>query len=206
MQIRERVIDNATKLFMSRGCKSLTMDDISSENGISKRTLYKMFKDKSSLLEACIYNIAQKRKRYLLNISNSSDNVIEFLLKIHDFESKYMDNTNEVFFEEIKRFYPNDYEKSFLGMREEHLKYIKLLLIDGREQGVFIDNGGDIEIEAQVLISFVKGPSYWSYDIDANKYTRKELFYSTVVMYLRGLSTPKGIKIIDDFFADKNIN
>lgn len=206
MEIRERIIENATRLFMARGCKSLTMDDISTENGISKRTLYEMFKDKSALLEACIDNIARKRKDYFVNMSNSSENVIDFLLKIHNFEADYMDNTSNVFLEEIKRFYPEVYEKSFLGMRDEHLKYTKYLIVEGRKEGVFIDKIGDVDLESQVLTTFVKGPSSWASDMNNTQCSRRLYFYSTIVIFLRGLSTPKGIKIIDDFFADKNIN
>ena len=50
MDLRERIIENSMEMFLHRGCKSVTMDDIATENGISKRTLYELFSDKSTFL------------------------------------------------------------------------------------------------------------------------------------------------------------
>lgn len=204
MVTKERIIENATKLFMTRGCKSLTMDDISAANGISKRTLYEMFADKSALLEACLNMMAGKRKAFFDEVGKSTTNVLEFLLKVHDFESESMGNTSEVFFDEIKKFYPEVYERTFLGMKVEHEKYTKMMLESGRKQGVFIDSFGDIEIEAKILAFFVKIPAIGMPEFDKNIISRKEIFINTIVVYLRGLSTPKGIKIIDDYFLKNN--
>lgn len=204
MVTKERILETSTKLFLARGCKSLTMDDISAANGISKRTLYEMFTDKSALLEACIKVMFEKRKAFFEEVCRTTDNVLEFLLKIHDFESESIGNTSGLFFEEIQKFFPDVYERTFLGMRQEHEKHTKSMLLKGREQGVFIDNLGDIEMEAKILAFFVKNPSAGASDLDRNTYSRKEIFFNTFVIYLRGLSTPKGMKIIDDYFLRSN--
>lgn len=200
MVTKERIIESATKLFMTRGCKSLTMDDISAANGISKRTLYEMFSDKSALLEACIQGMAEKRKAFFAEVGKTTSNVLEFLLMVHDFESESMGNASEVFFDEIQKFFPEVYERTFLGMKVEHEKYTRMMLERGRAQGVFIDKVGNIELEAKILALFVKGPVTGAPEFDKNIYSRKDIFFNTIVVYLRGLSTPKGMKIIDDYF------
>ena len=53
-ELRERIIDTAVEAFSAHGIKSITMDDIATSLGISKRTLYEVFSDKETLLEECI--------------------------------------------------------------------------------------------------------------------------------------------------------
>ena len=45
-ELRDRIIVKATEAFTAHGIKSITMDDIATSLGISKRTLYEVFEDK----------------------------------------------------------------------------------------------------------------------------------------------------------------
>ena len=49
MDPKKKITETSLELFLQRGCKTVTMDDIAKENGISKRTLYEIFTDKSPL-------------------------------------------------------------------------------------------------------------------------------------------------------------
>ena len=62
MELRDRIIEVSSDLFMSNGCKSVTMDEVAAANGISKRTLYEHFKDKTNLLEECLLMMEEKMK------------------------------------------------------------------------------------------------------------------------------------------------
>ena len=53
MDLKERIVQTALVLFGKYGIKSITMDEIASGLGISKRTLYETFKDKESILMEC---------------------------------------------------------------------------------------------------------------------------------------------------------
>src|SRR6478609_7501874 len=50
--MREKIIKKAGELFLKVGFKSITMDDIAREMGISKKTIYKHFENKELLIEA----------------------------------------------------------------------------------------------------------------------------------------------------------
>ena len=50
LHLRDLIIDTAMSMFKQRGIKSVTMDELSSRMGISKRTLYELFEDKETLL------------------------------------------------------------------------------------------------------------------------------------------------------------
>src|SRR5882672_146282 len=54
--IRQRIVDAARIHFFSHGFRSVTMDDLAEELGISKKTLYAHFPGKAELLEAVLVN------------------------------------------------------------------------------------------------------------------------------------------------------
>ena len=52
MRAEERILEAASELFFRHGIKSITMDEIASHLGMSKRTIYHSYDDKDSLVEA----------------------------------------------------------------------------------------------------------------------------------------------------------
>ncbi|MBW7846308.1 MAG: TetR/AcrR family transcriptional regulator, partial [Bacteroidia bacterium] len=53
-EVKEKLLVEASSLFMRFGFKSMTMDDVSRELGISKKTLYQYFSDKNELVNQCV--------------------------------------------------------------------------------------------------------------------------------------------------------
>ncbi len=54
LELRERIVELALDSFATHGIKSITMDEIATTLGISKRTLYEVFPDKETLLLECL--------------------------------------------------------------------------------------------------------------------------------------------------------
>ena len=111
-ELRERIIDTAVEAFSAHGIKSITMDDIATSLGISKRTLYEVFSDKG--------------------------NVLEVLLKCYQRSIEQFHATNKKFFEDIKK-YPKAY--ALMTNRhnqdsEETVNFFK----EGVKQGIFRDD------------------------------------------------------------------
>ena len=55
--MKTKIIKRATELFLTLGFKSVTMDDIANELGISKKTIYVHFKNKTKLVEEVTFNL-----------------------------------------------------------------------------------------------------------------------------------------------------
>lgn len=51
--MRELIVETALTLFLKQGVRTTTMDQISDQLGISKKTLYEHFDSKESLMAAC---------------------------------------------------------------------------------------------------------------------------------------------------------
>lgn len=50
MEIKDKIALAAGELFMQNGVKNVSMDEVASQLGMSKRTIYQYFKDKEEIL------------------------------------------------------------------------------------------------------------------------------------------------------------
>ncbi|MDR2058138.1 MAG: TetR/AcrR family transcriptional regulator, partial [Dysgonamonadaceae bacterium] len=106
MELRERIIESASELFFHKGIKSMSMSDIANAAGISKRTLYEVFRDKEELLETCIKSQMEKTERELEALSANSTDVIETLMQIHARHLKEMRNVNPTLIHDLQKYHP----------------------------------------------------------------------------------------------------
>ncbi len=54
MEIRDRIKEKAEELYMKYGIRSVSMDDIAAQLGMSKKTIYQYFADKDELVDAVV--------------------------------------------------------------------------------------------------------------------------------------------------------
>jgi len=201
MDLRERIIENSMELFLQRGCKSVTMDDVATENGISKRTLYEMFSDKSTFLEECILYSSEKMKCNMEEMRKAPGNVLDLLFKVHENQSELSVNLRINFFIELKKFYPDIYSKFIVKFAHYHSDNINDFLKRGQEEGLVLnDIDTPIVSTAIIEISNIIGNK----DIfSLENITRKQLFKETLIYFFRGISTQKGIELIDNYLNKK---
>lgn len=202
MDIRDRIIEVSTELFLQNGCKSITMDDVAKENGISKRTLYEHFSDKSQLLEECIEFMKVQMKDYSMELEKESENVLDLLFKIHSSQSDLIINLKINFFQELRKYYYDLYKKTVENVMVYHMERINEYIEKGQKEGYIINNI-DNKIVSKVVIEI----SHLLENSDVfpvKEYRRKELFKEVVIFYFRGIATDKGIKAIDEYLANSN--
>jgi AcrR family transcriptional regulator len=102
VEVRERIIVESGALFGKYGIRSMTMDALAEEMGISKRTIYERFKDKDTLLLEVIKYFKNKTKEEALRTIDESDNVIEALFRIMKLTVSQITQMNPLFFYDFK--------------------------------------------------------------------------------------------------------
>lgn len=201
MELRDRIIEVSSDLFMSNGCKSVTMDEVAAANGISKRTLYEHFKDKTNLLEECLLMMEEKMKMLGEKAFSGSKSIIELVCLEHESQSDMMINMRIRFFEELKKYYPALYEKMHKRFTDFHKVTTRKFLERGQKEGLFLINI-DMEVVGRMVFeiaTIIQNSEIFSL---AN-HSRKQLFRETMVMYFRGISTEEGIKMMDKYLNIK---
>ena len=199
-ELRERILVTATEAFASKGIKSITMDDIAAALGISKRTLYEVFSDKESLLKECILKAQSDREAYLQEVYEQSHNVLEVILAVFQKSIEVFHQTNKRFFEDIKK-YPKVY--SLMRDRqdsdsEKTMSFFKA----GVEQGIF---RSDVNFGIVNMLVKEQFDVLLNTDI-CNEYPFIEVYESIMFTYIRGISTEKGAKVLEDFIQEYRKN
>ena len=202
MTQQEKVVEHVSQMIMAMGVKSVRMDDVASSLGMSKRTLYEMFGDKEELLYQSVVYVMVKRNKQLFAEAKECDNMLESLLtslRIFTYIGRIDDKEKRLAFN-LKKFYPNVFERLQRFQSESSLAGLRYALDKCLEEG-YIDPNVDVELMARLFFS---STAIYMYDMNITlpEYvSREEAFGAMVVNFLRGLSTVKGLQVIDKILA-----
>lgn len=195
-ELRERIIDTALDSFVAQGIKSITMDDIAASLGISKRTLYEVFPDKETLLMECLRKVQREGETYMKDVYEKASNVLEVLLKLYQRSIERFHNTNKKFFEDIKK-YPKVYAELVKHRNhdsEETIAFFRL----GIEQGYF---RSDVNFAITNLLVREQLDMLMNTDL-CKEHSFLEVYESIMFTYLRGISTEKGARKLEEFIGE----
>ena len=200
---KQQVIETSLELFLDRGCK-ITMDEIASECGISKRTLYELFRDKSELLLQSMSYHEETKSNMTRELYDPETGVLGLFLKIIDQGNEKMITVHFRFLAEVKKYYPVVYRQAVEEIRQKQYNNIRTLVEKGQNEGFFID-GIDVPSFTMIFMSIAKAvEDIMSYNfMDVSK---QFVIKRGMVLYLRGISTAKGIEMIDRYLMEKQIN
>ena len=76
----EQILNAAKKLFTNYGFKKVSMDEIASEAGVTKKTVYTYFSSKEELLKYCIKEELQNMKKIIENVESKK---LDFMETVH---------------------------------------------------------------------------------------------------------------------------
>ncbi|WP_294627847.1 TetR/AcrR family transcriptional regulator [uncultured Bacteroides sp.] len=194
--LRERIVVTAMKAFRSSGIKSITMDDIAASLSISKRTLYELFEDKETLLKECVLKAQADRDGYLQQVYAESHNVLEVILAVFQMSIEMFHQTNKRFFKDIKK-YPKVHEMMKARQDSDSVN-ITSFFKKGVEQGIF---RSDVNFAISNLMVREQFNVLFNTDI-CSEYSFIEVYESIMFTYIRGISTEKGARVLEDFIQE----
>lgn len=124
-----RIMDVSRALFFRHGLKSITMDDIAQQLGMSKKTIYLHYGDKDALVMALMRLETSCHEKEILEIRKSSENSIhEILLAMNTFAAAFA-RINPTFFHDLQKHHPAPWkmfkdfkDKQMIGFLEENLR------------------------------------------------------------------------------------
>jgi AcrR family transcriptional regulator len=199
MDTRLRILKEAGVMFSKYGLRSVTMDSIASELGISKRTLYETFKDKDDLVSQAINEGAKAHKEICQAIISESENVIEAIFKIGKLNHEFFSKINPVFFEDFKKYHSEIYNRVNQRGDLRDYKLTESLLNRGANEGVFL-TGIDLELVNLFLHKIIDV----AHSDEFRHYNSDQMLSAVFLPYLIGISTDKGRELIKKYFNKFN--
>jgi len=200
MEIRDKIIEEATKQFMLYGIRNVTMDDLATSLGISKRTVYETFRDKTELVHKCLDTLKQNHEEKTREIISSSRNVIVTIFTFMKEGIKSMTSINPVFFLDMQKLYPGTWNCLSEENARKTFNLSKELLEKGVKEGLFRQNI-NIPIVAKLFheqMNLLADEKIFPRD----EFNYADVFQSLTINFMRGISTNKGIELIDEIINE----
>ena len=189
MELRDTIIEVATGLFRQQGIRAVTMDDIARQAGVSKKTIYQEFKDKSELVYVTFSVYLGEHECKMKELYQQEEEIMEHFIQMLKFIKDRFSDMNPLILNEIRRYYPNSW-KRFEQFKKDHaIKSMKKMLDRGKEQGYFREslNSEIMAIMRMEQISYSYG--VFSADLNLNMV---ELQLQIFDHFIHGLLTDKG--------------
>lgn len=191
-ELRERIIRTSMMLFKQHGIKQVRMDDVASELGISKKTLYSAFADKEAILLEVVKQTSTSLCEGIKETLSHSTNVVEQIYLLYKRVIEHSKEVNPLFFIELMRY--AEMEAYFDRMHAEHFGYVRQWLQEGVKQGLLrddIDYDVFLQQDGFQIDKLLRNPA-------VRKYPAEVIYNSVVLVLLRGLATEKGLVIIEN--------
>ncbi|UZO81306.1 TetR/AcrR family transcriptional regulator [Aquimarina sp. ERC-38] len=194
--MREKIIEKANDLFLNFGFKSITMDDLASEMGISKKTIYTHFQNKTKLVEATTDHTFCAIRTGIDTILEEKREPIEELFTIKAFVINHLKNEKASPQYQLQKYYP----KIYATLKKKQFEVMQDCVIEnlnrGIANGVFLKH---INIEFISRIYFMGMNSIKDQDMFPNKqFEVAELQQNYLEYHIRGIATNKGLQILDN--------
>jgi AcrR family transcriptional regulator len=197
MEVQERILHKSHELFMRYGLRTISMDEIATQLGISKKTIYQFYADKDALVEAVVNLEICENEKECICFKEQSHNAIHEVFLAMDKVQEMLKGMNPALLYELQKYHP----KAFL-------------LFNNHKQGFFY------EVNKQNILRGIAEEIYRS-DVDADILARYRIacvflvfepslfpnhhqniykvLWQTTEHYLYGLATPKGKKLIEKY-------
>jgi AcrR family transcriptional regulator len=197
MEVKNRIQAKAHDLFMRYGVRSVSMDDIASQLGMSKKTIYQYFSDKDELVDAVMDDeVSQTHTDCEFCKKNARDAIDEIFLTMEQIHEQFS-QLNPMVLYDIEKFHPKAYSK-FRAMKDEFLQQV---VANNIRRGIKEElYRPDINVETMsrfrvetMMVAFAMAAS------SPAKYNLATVTQETMEHFLYGLATLKGFKLITKY-------
>lgn len=192
--VKEKILDTATELFLNLGFKSVTMDDLAQQLGISKKTIYSHFSNKPQLIKECTLGLFDKIAHGIECICQEDKNPIEELYEIKRFALLNLKNEKSSPQYQLKKYYPQIYTALHQKQFELFKDCVRINILKGMEQGIYRSN---LDADFVTRIYFAGMTSLKDEAIfPRQQFAILPLMDDYLEYHLRGITTPEGRKIL----------
>jgi AcrR family transcriptional regulator len=186
--MKDKIIKKATDMFLKLGFKSVTMDDIACEMCISKKTIYKYFSNKETLIEEGTEVIHQKIHMLMDEVIAKNYNAIVENFEIRKMFKEMFQSFDHSPAYQLKKHYPEIYQKMMANEIEDCSYVFRQNIEKGIAEGLYRP---ETDIEAAVKFYYTL-----IFSINENTLLEKEAYEleaKALEYHTRAIGTPKGI-------------
>ncbi|WP_298740994.1 TetR/AcrR family transcriptional regulator [uncultured Chitinophaga sp.] len=203
METQDRILDTAFGLFRQYGTRSITMDDIATRMGISKKTLYAHFADKDDMVVHAIsrfLEVIQEEERVL---RSNAANAIEELFEVMRMMDERLRNMNPVIMLDLQKFH----SRAYLVFQEYRNNSLRTVIRENLERGI-AEGLYRKDLEVNILTQFRIASAMLCFQPEVFPIAGFEMGKVQRVLlehFLYGVASAKGLKLIEGYRQHQTI-
>ena len=199
--IKQRIQKAAHDLLMQYSIRSVSMDDIAANLGMSKKTIYQYFKDKDELVEAVVDDVIDTNQCICNNDREKADNAVHEIFLVMDMMAEMFKAMNPSILFDMQKYHPPAYRK-FQKHRNEYLYNIcRQNLERGIREELFRP-----EIHVDILARYRVETMLTAFNPEFQRNVKQSLLEiekEIIIHYLFGLVSLKGYKLVLKYMEQK---
>lgn len=195
--MKSRILEKGAELFFRFGVKTVTMDTIATDLGISKKTIYQHFPDKDSMVLQVVESFLESDLKKWDELDKLYSNVIEKMFKSFEILKDMLTDMNPRILFEIKKYHPNAYAKFHEYFEGIVFEKLTLDMKKGMQFGYFRS-----DIPAEFLAKTRMAEVNLAFEPSFNVGNKMSLFETQSVLldiFLKGIMTEKGLTLYTSY-------
>jgi len=200
---KERILEKAHELFMRYGVRSVSMDDIAAQLGMSKKTLYQYYTDKEELVDAVLSEVLEKNRNECFVDRQNAENALHEIFLAFDMVQEMFTNMNPSIVFDLEKYHPAVYKKL-----QHHKKVFMYQMIRQNLERGIKEELYRPEINVDILTRFRIESMMLAFDSEIFPNNRTYLVpiqEEILEHFLYGIATIKGQKLIQKYKLQKNL-
>jgi len=198
LEMRSYIMQESNKLFSQFGFKSVTMDDIARQLGISKKTIYQHFADKDELVNILIEAKITHQQCTMKQCANDAQDAVEeiFLSIAHIHDT--LGTMNPKIFYDLQKYHPKAW-LNFKAFKEKRMEGSFMENLErGLSEGIYRSEINK-DILTQVRIDHADLVFNKQDHFTMNKYSIAQVLVELTEHFLYGICNQKGLKLITKY-------
>ncbi len=198
------LLENVKGIFMRYGIKSVTMDDLCREMGISKKTLYQFVSDKNDLVKKAMSHEICTDQLEMNSILENNLGAIDELIAITKLVGEKLKNLHPSILYDMQKYYPEAWDLMSKHRNGYIVQTIKNNILKGQQEGIYRT---DLNEHIIALLFASKIELFADNSVYAHLgLTPAQMYAENLIYHIRGIANPEGIKILEQKFSTSNPN
>lgn len=201
--MRELILNKSAEMFLSLGFKSVTMDDIAAALGISKKTIYQHYSNKTELVQASVFHVFETVCSSINQVCEAGLNPIQELYQIKKVVREQLKHESSSPYNQLKKYYPQLFDQLIKKQYEVMIESVTENIRRGIALGLFRE---DVDVFFISRIYFSGMNSIKDEDLFPHQTHSIQYLTSLFLEYhLRAIVTPKGLEMLNEFINEEKI-
>jgi TetR/AcrR family transcriptional regulator, cholesterol catabolism regulator len=202
LDTEKKIMTAIEQLFLRYGVKSVTMDDISRQLGMSKKTLYQYVDNKADLIKKVMQQHIETEQEAMSQIRQQAKDAIDEMLGIARYVTQMLREMSPSTVYDLHKHYRETWDMVESFHQQHIYNFIKTNLENGVKEGLYRSDF-DADIIAKLYVA--KTMLIVNEDVfPLRNYNKEKLFKALLVYHIHGVASAKGLKKLERYLLNES--